>query len=339
SSCAGHTTSAASIPSRQMITEWSKCGRALAQDGRYGPGCGQRRRLRMLVGASKSARDSRSREKLLPIAPKANRSFFENSEPESNERVVVVRETKVKLSLSGSRRSVLAQPETQGCPTCGYRLTVSWSCPHCRGRDGGAAEVRKHSSEEERASPTRAPGPGLLSSSHHFDSSDQGSDGLGVLSPSGSFAPPGSGSGTKGSPVKEDSSRACAACGASTAPDADSCRRCGHKRPAGTVSVARASMITTEDVRADVFGKLQEHGELHCDELPRGLELCGFVGIKKEWVQSVRDSVTKYSTLELEEFLEFVRGYEALQEKAYKEAFEEADLDRSGTVESAELAE
>ena len=31
------------------------------------------------------------------------------------------------------------------------------------------------------------------------------------------------------------------------------------------------------------------------------------------------DSVTKYSTLELEEFLEFVRGYEALQEKAYKD--------------------
>ena len=49
--------------------------------------------------------------------------------------------------------------------------------------------------------------------------------------------------------------------------------------------------------------------------------------------------MTKYSTLELEEFLEFVRGYETLQEKAYKEAFEEADLDQSGTVESAELAE
>ncbi|CAE7554115.1 CAM53 [Symbiodinium natans] len=341
SSCAELTASATSIPSRLVIAEGPKCGKDLTQDRRLSTGCGHRRRQRMLVGASKTARESRSREKLLPIAPKANRSFFVSSMV-SKERVVFVRKTKVKLSLSDSRRSVLAQPETPGCPTCGYRLTVSWSCPRCRGRDSSSAEVRQRSMEDEHPSPRAAGGAEAAghSSAPAVPHPEAGHDGLGQQSANSSFHPPGSGSGTRGTLVKEESGRVCTGCGAPAAADGESCRRCGHKRPpAGASSTARASMITTEDVRADVFGKLQEHGEVHCDELPRGLELCGFVGIKKEWVQSVCDSVTKYSTLELEEFLEFVRGYESLQERAYKEAFEEADLDRSGTVESAELAE
>ena len=49
-----------------------------------------------------------------------------------------------------------------------------------------------------------------------------------------------------------------------------------------------APSLSDSLTQAEVFGKLQEQGQVFCDELPRGLELCGFVGIKKEWVQSER---------------------------------------------------
>lgn len=321
SSCLDHTASVTSIPGQLATLECGN-GKAVSQDRRLCPGFEYKRRPRMLVGASKTARETRSREKLLPIAPKANRSFFSSSTAVSKERVVCIRKTKVKLSLSGSRRSVLAEPE------------VSWSYPRLKGRDGSASEVGENVEDDRPLPPVagiEAAGHSFVSVSsmpHHSEAGHYGGhggapDGLGLLSPSGSFQPPGSGSGTRGGPLKDDSTRLSS----------------GLDGPPAAQSTARASMITKDHVRAEVFGKLQEQGQVFCDELPRGLELCGFVGIKKEWVQSERDKVTKSATMELEEFLEFVKGYEVLQEKAHKDAFLEADLDQSGTVESAELAE
>ncbi|CAE7675253.1 unnamed protein product [Symbiodinium sp. CCMP2592] len=320
SSCREHTASVTSIPGRLVTSECPKSD-AVTQDRRLCPGFGCKRRPRMLVGASKTARETRSREKLLPIAPKANRSFFSNFAAESNERVVCIRKTKVKLSLSGSRRSVLAEPE------------VSWSYPRLKGRDGSASEVGENIEDDRPLPPAvagvEAAGHSFVSSAqHHAEAGHYGGhggaqDGLGLLSPSSSFQPPGSSSGTRAGTLKDDSARLSS----------------GMDVPPAAQSTARASTITKDHVRAEVFGKLQEQGQVFCDELPRGLELCGFVGIKKEWVQSERDKVTKSATMELEEFLEFVKGYEVLQEKAHKDAFLEADLDQSGTVESAELAE
>ncbi|CAJ1387692.1 unnamed protein product [Effrenium voratum] len=145
-----------------------------------------------------------------------------------------------------------------------------------------------------------------------------------------------SGIGRKRSASREEPAYRCT-CGATQLGE-EPCRSCGQKRQ--TQAEMRKTMILTakEDLRVSVFKKLQEHNEIHRDELPKGLELCGFV-VRTDWVTSICESITKYSTLELEEFLELVRAYEANQDNAYKVMFEEADLDQSGTMEAAELAE
>jgi len=88
-----------------------------------------------------------------------------------------------------------------------------------------------------------------------------------------------------------------------------------------------------------VFKKLQEHNEIHQDDLPRALELCGFVKPNAAWVQEILSGITQYCTVELDEFVLVMEGYTQKQHKACQEAFERADADGSGFVEDAELAE
>jgi len=93
-----------------------------------------------------------------------------------------------------------------------------------------------------------------------------------------------------------------------------------------------------EDVRSNAFQKLCEDNRVHQDDLPQALELSGFTMPDQEWIDQVYPTISKFSTLRREEFLRFVNSYVARQAKAFKEAFEAADEDGSGSVETEELA-
>ncbi|CAL1136965.1 unnamed protein product, partial [Cladocopium goreaui] len=132
-------------------------------------------------------------------------------------------------------------------------------------------------------------------------------------------------------------SKLCDNCGQLFSSDADVCRNCGHKRQSSAEMREEMILNAKEDVRVSVFNKLQDHNEVHRDELPKGLERLS--------------NRTAAGVVELEEFLNFVKGYEARQDNFYKSplaenaenevlqwrTFEEADLDNSGTMEAAGL--
>jgi len=100
-----------------------------------------------------------------------------------------------------------------------------------------------------------------------------------------------------------------------------------------------AELVQTEQLGIGVFRKLADDGKVHQDDLPRALELLGYVRPDKVWISEVVSQITKYVALDADDFTLFIRGYEACQRKAYKEAFARTDLDGSGTVEAAELSE
>jgi len=99
------------------------------------------------------------------------------------------------------------------------------------------------------------------------------------------------------------------------------------------------SRLEGEDMWIDVFKKLKHDGELHKESLLRALELAGFPAPNSSWVKDAVQGITKYATLEKDEFMQFMHNYVARQSRAYAEAFAECDNDGSGEVESAELAE
>lgn len=251
-------------------------------------------------------------------------------------RTVQLQDTKVKLRISGTKGSVLAEPVGARC-IC----RSPWLC-RCKSQAQGSRKDRKE-----------AP-----SSPHHVLSTDRlltEPDALPVALPVVASLPLARPASPENSPTpsvvltrseterkKSGSfrdSKLCDNCGQLFSSDADACRNCGHKRQSSAEMREEMILNAKEDVRVSVFNKLQDHNEVHRDELPKGLELCGFVGIRQSWVDSACDAITKYSTLELEEFLNFVKGYEARQDNFYKSTFEEADLDNSGTMEAGELAE
>ncbi|CAK9061954.1 unnamed protein product, partial [Durusdinium trenchii] len=302
-----------------------------------------------------STKSAAKHERLLPIAPRANKTFFDRK-AKMCVRVVRFQNTKVKLRISGSKGSVVAEPLRPSCPRC-HRSLERGGC-HCHqvlnviqvekdeerpaelSATGSASpdsfeppQLQRRCDEAAEPSPPgrsgrlRSPGDFRLARSTSWrDLARTNSDANLMPRPSGSG--------------QMDGNKICLSCGyVFLSETVETCRNCGQKRQ--TLAEMRKEMILNakEDVRVSVFNKLQDHNEIHRDELSKGLELCGFVGIREAWVETACDAITKYSTLELEEFLSVVRGYEAIQDKFYKSTFEEADLDNSGTMEAVELAE
>eukprot|EP00441_Pelagodinium_beii_P043394 CAMPEP_0197627016 /NCGR_PEP_ID=MMETSP1338-20131121/5749_1 /TAXON_ID=43686 ORGANISM="Pelagodinium beii, Strain RCC1491" /NCGR_SAMPLE_ID=MMETSP1338 /ASSEMBLY_ACC=CAM_ASM_000754 /LENGTH=1038 /DNA_ID=CAMNT_0043197627 /DNA_START=1 /DNA_END=3117 /DNA_ORIENTATION=- len=94
-----------------------------------------------------------------------------------------------------------------------------------------------------------------------------------------------------------------------------------------------------EDVWISIFKKLQDHNEIHNDDLPRALELSGFAAVQRKWVDDIFWGMSEYSTIEIDDYLRFMKMYQTKQHKEYEIAFRACDEDGSGFVESAELAE
>eukprot|EP00929_Paragymnodinium_shiwhaense_P087784 TRINITY_DN4791_c0_g1_i1.p1 TRINITY_DN4791_c0_g1~~TRINITY_DN4791_c0_g1_i1.p1 ORF type:complete len:1217 (+),score=383.09 TRINITY_DN4791_c0_g1_i1:164-3814(+) len=94
-----------------------------------------------------------------------------------------------------------------------------------------------------------------------------------------------------------------------------------------------------QELWTEVFKKLAEEGQIHRDELPRALELCGFAKPNVEWVDVAYAPITKYNLIGLDDFKYFVEKYEIEQTRNYHEAFIACDEDASGFVETPELVE
>lgn len=94
-----------------------------------------------------------------------------------------------------------------------------------------------------------------------------------------------------------------------------------------------------EALWASTFERLKVDGELHVEELARSLELIGIQAPEKEWIDEIITTLTRYSTLSLNEFTVFVKKYKDRQREYYKEVFNENDSDNSGAVDKTELRE
>ncbi|CAE8691469.1 unnamed protein product, partial [Polarella glacialis] len=88
-----------------------------------------------------------------------------------------------------------------------------------------------------------------------------------------------------------------------------------------------------------IFARVADDGEVHKDILIQALELSGARSPIKEWVDEIVNEMTRYTTLDQDEFLTFVRRYTKVQDEGYRNAFQHYDADRSGTIEGQELAE
>jgi len=108
----------------------------------------------------------------------------------------------------------------------------------------------------------------------------------------------------------------------------------------GNIPTSSKADAETSDRRAKeaVFKKFVDDGTVHHDEMPRALELLGFTRPVQDWIDSAFYKITKYSTIGIAQFVSFVKDYEQLQLKAYTEAFNKADEDKSGTMDTDELS-
>lgn len=86
-----------------------------------------------------------------------------------------------------------------------------------------------------------------------------------------------------------------------------------------------------------VWDKFVDDGSVHHDDMMKALQILGFTP-KQQWVDQAFSKITKYTTIRLSEFSDFVRKYVQMQRAAYAEAFAECDEDKSGSVEVHELA-
>jgi len=91
-------------------------------------------------------------------------------------------------------------------------------------------------------------------------------------------------------------------------------------------------------VRA-VFCRLLEAGRVRRANLPRALELCGFRKPNGAIIDAEFQEITVLSSLGLDEFLRFVRGYALKQKDICRNAFMQYDEDKSGTIDTHELAQ
>lgn len=88
----------------------------------------------------------------------------------------------------------------------------------------------------------------------------------------------------------------------------------------------------------EVFKQLQDDGEMHKDKLMLALELCDVDRPSRLWAENVLTTITRFTTLGMDEFVAFIKAYIIRQRLAYKEAFKAVDFDGSGQLDRDELA-
>lgn len=88
-----------------------------------------------------------------------------------------------------------------------------------------------------------------------------------------------------------------------------------------------------------VFRRVQDDGSVHRDDLGNVLESLGHQNLKQDWITEVCHKVTKYVTLNLEEFYTFVDLYKQRAEDAHSAEFARFDTDNSGHICTSELAD
>ncbi|CAE7206690.1 CML1 [Symbiodinium natans] len=98
-----------------------------------------------------------------------------------------------------------------------------------------------------------------------------------------------------------------------------------------------ARMMPRKDVIHKVFSRLANDGEVHKDSLETALELMGIRHAREDWLSSILDSITRYTTLNFHEYLRLVKLYLEKQSLEYEKAFYHYDRDGSGSIEAAEL--
>lgn len=88
-----------------------------------------------------------------------------------------------------------------------------------------------------------------------------------------------------------------------------------------------------------VFQRLQQESEVHRDQLLRALELGGVEGPVQEWVDQVFDKISRYATLNFDEFCTFIEAYKELQYKDMVEMFRNLNNDGSNAIGPAEVSQ
>eukprot|EP00435_Cladocopium_sp_Y103_P058589 s643_g20.t1 len=95
-----------------------------------------------------------------------------------------------------------------------------------------------------------------------------------------------------------------------------------------------------EEVGQEIFDKVKDHNEVHRTDLGRALELLGFVCPRQAWIDEIFSRISpQYNTIEIDDFVTFLREYAAKRDNAYEETFRRCDQDGSGQIDSSELAE
>lgn len=106
--------------------------------------------------------------------------------------------------------------------------------------------------------------------------------------------------------------------------------------------MAQSEMGETEfeEVGQEIFDKVKDHNEVHRTELGRALELLGFVCPHQAWIDEIFSRISpQYNTIEIDDFVTFLREYAAFRDEAYEASFRRCDQDGSGQIDSSELAE
>jgi len=126
--------------------------------------------------------------------------------------------------------------------------------------------------------------------------------------------------------------------------DAEARRRHASRRESRRGSCATAAESSfflevdeqnTESLVA-VFKMLLDDGEVHVDSLPHALDLIGAHPMP-QWLDETLQSVTRHTTLDLQEFISFVQAYKRRQSQEIAAAFREIDKDGSGCIDATEL--
>eukprot|EP00434_Breviolum_minutum_P028452 symbB.v1.2.025170.t1/scaffold2430.1/size88086/5 len=95
-----------------------------------------------------------------------------------------------------------------------------------------------------------------------------------------------------------------------------------------------------EEVGQEIFDKVKDHNEVHKTDLGRALEILGFVCPRQTWIDEIFSRISpQYNTVEIDDFVTFLREYAAYRDEAYEATFRRCDQDGSGQIDSSELAE
>lgn len=88
-----------------------------------------------------------------------------------------------------------------------------------------------------------------------------------------------------------------------------------------------------------IFNHFVDDGEVHTEHLLVALEMAGFPKPNATWVTEILVTLSEYSTLSLDEFIDFVVKYEAYEHKEAHKLFKTYDDDNSDSLDLLEVRE